>query len=263
MSDRLTSNHFEIFGSDLSRENIQIAVNVGNKPFNVLASKSLVDLHFNGDTQTLPLYRYDQNGNRLENITAWGLQQFREHYGDDGISRLDIFHYTYAVLHDPAYREKYHLNLKREFPHIPFYDDFAQWAAWGKALMELHLNYETAEPYPLERSDADNVTNPKAKLKADKTSGQILLDSQTVLSGVPSEAWDYKLGNRSAVEWVLDRYKEKKPRDPTIRERFDTYRFADYKEEVIDLLQRVCTVSVGTTAIVQEMAQTGAEVETT
>lgn len=63
-------------------------------------------------------------------------------------------------------------------------------------------------------------------------------------------AWDYKLGNRSALEWVLDQYKEKKPSDPTIAERFNTYRFADYKEHVIDLLQRLCTVSVETMRIV-------------
>ena len=59
----------------------------------------------------------------------------------------------------------------------------------------------------------------------------------------------------SALEWVLDQYKEKKPRDPTIRERFNTYRFADYKEEVIELLLRVCTVSVRTAEIVDGMAR--------
>ena len=119
--------------------------------------------------------------------------------------------------------------------------------------MDLHLNYETVEPYDLSRTDAEKVKNPKAKLKADKEKGQIVLDTKTVLSGVPSEAWAYKLGNRSALEWVLDRYKEKKPRDPTIREKFNTYRFADYKEEVIDLLERVCTVSVETVKVVREM----------
>ena len=56
------------------------------------------------------------------------------------------------------------------------------------------------------------------------------------LTGIPSEAWDYRLGNRSAWEWILDQYKEKKPKDPTIREKFNTYRFADYKDKVIDLL---------------------------
>lgn len=207
--------------------------------------------------QCLPLYRYDKLGNRLDNITDWGLKRFREHYGNESIDCKDIFHYTYGVLHDPAYRKKYELNLKREFPHIPFYEDFAQWAAWGEALMDLHLNYETVAPYPLARADAEGVKNPKAKLKAEKASGRIILDTKTVLSGVPPQAWEYKLGNRSALEWVLERYKEMKPRDPTIREKFNTYKFADYKEEVLELLRRVCTVSVETMRIVGEMPHGG------
>jgi len=52
---------------------------------------------------------------------------------------------------------------------------------------------------------------------------------------------------------VLDQYKEKRPKDPTIREKFDTYRFADYKDKVIDLLMRVTTVSVETVRIVEAM----------
>ena len=73
------------------------------------------------------------------------------------------------------------------------------------------------------------------------------------MHGVPPEAWEYQLGTYSALKWILERYKEKKPRDPTIREKFNTYRFADYKEQVIDLLMRVCTVSVETMKIVNEM----------
>ncbi len=90
-------------------------------------------------------------------------------------------------------------------------------------------------------------------LRADPAAGSITLDSETTLRGIPPEAWTYKLGNRSAIDWVLDQYKEKKPKDPTIREKFDTYRFADYKEKVIDLLARVTTVSVETVRIVGEM----------
>jgi len=71
---------------------------------------------------------------------------------------------------------------------------------------------------------------------------------------VSPDAWRYQLGSRSALEWVLDQYRERKPRDPTIRERFNTYRFADHKERVIDLLRRVCTVSVKTMAVVDGMA---------
>jgi predicted helicase len=179
--------------------------------------------------------------------------QFRDHYGDQKITREDIFHYTYAVLHHPAYRRKYALNLKREFPRLPFYEDFRQWAAWGRELMDLHINYETAKPFKLKRVDAQTNSTPRTKLKADKTSGIIELDSETVLQGVPSDAWEYKLGNRSALEWILDQYKEKKPSDATIAEKFNTYRFADYKETVVDLLKRVCTVSVKTVAITNQM----------
>ncbi len=159
----------------------------------------------------------------------------------------------YAVLHNPAYRKKYELNLKREFPRIPFYEDFKQWAAWGKTLMDLHINYETVEPYNLKEITTDTKENPKAKLKADKESGTIILDENTTLTGIPKEAWTYKLGNRSALEWILDQYKESKPKDPTIAEKFNTYKFADYKTQVIDLLKRVCTVSVETMKIIEQM----------
>lgn len=81
----------------------------------------------------------------------------------------------------------------------------------------------------------------------------LALDSETTLRGIPPAAWDYRLGNRCALEWVLDQYKEKKPKDPTIREKFDTYRFSDYKERVIDLLMRVTTVSVETERLTQAM----------
>ena len=70
---------------------------------------------------------------------------------------------------------------------------------------------------------------------------------------MPPQAWNYKLGNRCALEWILDQHKEKTPKDPTIREKFNTYRFADYKEKVVDLLARVTTVSVETQKIVEAM----------
>jgi predicted helicase len=94
---------------------------------------------------------------------------------------------------------------------------------------------------------------PKALLRSDAAAGSIALDTETTLRGIPSEAWAYKLGNRCAIDWVLDQYKEKRPKDPTIREKFDTYRFADYKDKVIDLLMRVTTVSVETVRIVEAM----------
>jgi predicted helicase len=267
--------------------------------FGTLATNQLPDLHFFGDSNCLPLYVY-RDDERTDNITDWALKQFQQHYAntspapakagaqssahevdaklDPGlrrgrakntesiITKEAIFHYVYAVLHDPIYREKYALNLKREFPRIPFYGsteaDFKQWADWGKTLMDLHIGYESVTLAALTRTDtpdekarkhAGKSYTPKAILKADKAAGRITLDTETTLDNIPDAAWEYKLGNRCALEWILDQYKEKKPKDPTIREKFDTYRFADYKEKVIDLLMRVTTVSVQTQAIVGMM----------
>jgi predicted helicase len=246
-----------------------------SKDFHVLVVKSFFDLHLTGDSQGIPLMTANKNGEIVSNITDWGLEQFVNHYNETTINKEDIFNYVYAVLHNPAYRKKYEINLKREFPRIPFYNDFGKWAAWGKALMDLHLNYETVAPFPLEVITAETkaeakrqlkaftaeepeeeyVRQPKikAKLKADKYAGLIEIDELTTMRGIPPEAWEYKLGNRSAIEWILDQYKEKKPTDPTIAEKFNTYRFSDYKNQVIELIKKVCTVSVETVKIVKEM----------
>jgi predicted helicase len=241
------------FNKILFDENKFIVFNNGSLlPFNSIAVNSIVDLHFNGDSVCLPLYTHDVDDNKNDNITDWALTQFKNQYPTlETLSKLDIFHYAYAILHNPDYRAKYEQNLKREFPRIPFYENFMQWADYGKQLMELHLNYEMAEHYPLKRQNLKVSKIPKAKLKADKEQGLIYIDDNTTLSEIPPAAWEYKLGNRSALEWILDQYKEKKPTDNTITEKFNTYRFADYKEQVIELLKRVCTVSVETVRIVE------------
>lgn len=258
--DVLTQSHFDCFGNELNKENKVVNIlGYERRPFAVLASKKIPNLNYFGDpSKFISLYKYDQEGNRHDNITDWGLSQFTLHYKDTTIAKEDIFYYTYAVLHNPAYRKKYELNLKREFPRLPFYDDFFKWAAWGKQLMELHINYETAAPFDLQVIDNTNIVKDKnyklkVKLKADKVNNVIAIDEHTYIHGIPESAWLYKLGNRSAIEWVLDQYKEKKYTDKTIAEKFNTYRFADYKNHVIDLLKRVCTVSLETMKIIEEM----------
>jgi len=262
LNDRLTQNHYDIFGEDLDKTNIGICINKSEADSKLLAINQIYDLHFTGDSLCLPLYLFDKKGNRIENITDWGLEQFKNNYeliitNYDKISKEDFFHYTYAVLHNPAYRRKYELNLKREFPRLPFYKDFWKWAAWGKQLMDMHINYETVEHYELKITNYELNKKedyvPKSKLKAIPENGEIILDENTTLTGVPSLAWDYKLGNRSALHWILDQYKEKTPKDPTIKEKFNTYKFADYKDKVIDLIKRVTTVSVRTMEIVNQM----------
>ena len=307
----------EVFPQGGDDENRVISFCVNSKTFYALAADRVVDLHFTGDTQCLPLYRYTPEGERVSNITEWGIRRINDHYRKewgkdfdktypDGIGAEDIFAYTYAVLHDPVYLHDYATDLLREFPRLPLYHEFDIWARMGRELLDLHVGFESAEPYPLKRVEKSSPPKPssvrettapagyaaterglsspspstgegrgegappspspstgegrgegappRARLRADKERGIIVLDDQTSLAGVPPDAWRYRLGNRSALEWVLDQYKEKKPRDPTIRERFDTYRFADHKERVIDLLKRVCTVSVKTMEIVDDMA---------
>lgn len=251
-----------------------------SKDFHTLAIDKIMDLNsLPAGGQYLPLYTFDSENQKHENITDWALNQFQTHYKEsDGakITKQDIFYYTYAVLHSPAYRKKYEQNLKREFPRLPLYADFFQWRDWGEQLMDLHINYETQAPFALERKDLDLsakrkiaqasmfdsignekienfVVKPQTKLRAGKENGAILIDSLTTLTGVPALAWEYKLGNRSALEWILDQYKEKKPQDATIRERFNAYKFEDYKEQVIDLLKRVTAVSVETMNIIKQM----------
>ncbi len=237
---------------------ISISGQNSSKPFQTLSHTQYSSLDFLEKTQCLPLYTYSSDGTRNDNITDWALNLYREQYSDEQINKLDIFHYVYGVLHNPAYRSKYEQNLKRSLPRIPFYEDFWQWASWGKELMELHIGFESVEPWDLDLQEcavSEEGRIPKAKLKADKDRGVIILDEDSSLSGIPDIAWDYKLGNRSALEWVLDQYKEKEPKDPTIAKLFNTYRFADYKDKVIDLLKRVCTVSVKTMEIVKQMQE--------
>lgn len=217
------------------------------------------DMFMPSAAQTLPRHRYTKSGERVDNITDWAVAQFKASYGSDLVITKDaIFAYCYAVLHDPLYREKYALNLKREFPRIPFYPDFDQWVEWGEALLKLHIDYEKVKPAKLTRVDTPapkraDGTHPKPKLKSNPEAGNIVIDEDTQLTGVPVQAWEYRLGNRSAIDWVLDQHKEKTPRDPTIRAKFNTYRFANYKESCIDLLGKVVKVSVDTMAITDAM----------
>ncbi len=259
------------------KKNIAIALSgsSSSKPFQCLAVDTFLSLDFLEKTQFFGLYRYE-NGTKIENITDWGLMQFQNHYKDKIITKENIFHYVYSILNNPNYKKKYELNLNREYPKIPFYSDFWKWSTWGKELMDLHINYEDAEPYNLLRKDDKpkvkvekqkqffpKVKEPepmfgvqpkiKVKLKADKENGKIYIDEVTTLSRVPKSAWEYKLGNRSAVEWILDQYKERKQKDKTIAEKFNNYHFADYKEEVIELIKKVCTVSIKTMEIIKQM----------
>ena len=272
MNDVLTRNHYAMFGENLSQFNRVINFCVNRRHFYAIAADNLTDWHFTGDTQCLPLYRYTAVGERVNNITDWGLRRINEHYrrefgerfeetvGGESITAEDVFAYTYAVLHDPVYRHDYAVDLLREFPRLPLYHDFDIWVKMGSELLDLHLNFESVEPYSLDRlelqdsSSTKNVPTPKPIMTADKERGCIRVDERTTLTGVPENAWRYLLGSNSALEWILDQYSERKSDESRIAPKFGEFRLSDYKEEVIDLLRRVCTVSVRTMDVVDDMA---------
>src|SRR5215472_9101781 len=145
----------------------------------VFAANSIFDLDFVGagaGTQCFPYYTYSEDGtNRRENITDWALAQFQAKYGE-AVNKENIFHYSYAILHHPQYRERYAENLKRDLPHIPLVrsqEIFAHCVRIGNALMDLHLNYEEVEEYPLAWQENKEVPFSwevkKMRLTADKT----------------------------------------------------------------------------------------------
>ncbi len=158
--------------------------------------------------QCFPFYTYAEDGSqRRENITDWALTEFRTHYGDSSISKWDIFYYTYALLHHPEYRTRYAANLKRELPRIPFAPDFDAYAKIGKKLMDLHIGYEKQPEYSLERTEVGQLDWKVEKMALSKDKTRLRYNNFLTLCGIPPEVYEYRLGNRSALEWIVDQYR--------------------------------------------------------
>ena len=203
---------------------------------------------------------------RVSNINPAALAQFREHYGDDAISEDDLFYYAYGALHSPQWRQKFADDLSKAAARIPMAataDDFRAFAAAGRELADLHVNYETVDPYPLLESyglgwrpDTPNAYRIEKMVYAgparspNKTA--IICNAQITLSGIPPEAHEYRLGSRSALDWLLERY-----RITTDAKSGITNNPNDWPAEhatpryIIDLVKRITAISVRTVAIVR------------
>ena len=259
--DRMMIDRVLVFPSifpipETEEENRVICVNVTpERPFTCLLVDCLPNLvvtgGFGSPTQCFPFYTYDADGkNRRENITDWALAEFRTHYADDTLSKWDIFHYNYGLLHHPDYREKYEANLKRDLPHIPFAKDFWGFAKAGAHLADLHVTYEAQSEY----DKLKFVQTPdmpldwrveKMKLSKDKT--QIVYNKFLTLDGIPPNAFGYRLGTRSALEWVIDQYRVKTDKRSGIVN--DPNR-PDDPQYIVQLIGKVITVSLETVDIV-------------
>jgi len=196
--------------------NVAICLTVlgSEKPFMVLVTNVIPDLHLVGagcGTQCFPYYTYAEDGSsRRENITDWALSQFQAKYGPE-VTKWHIFHYVYAMLHHPQYREHYAENLKRDLPHIPLLhrkEAFLACVRIGQQLIDIHLRYEQAKEYPLKWVENNDVPFSwhveKMKLAPDKAA--VIVNGSLTLAGIPQECFACRLGNRSALEWVIDQY---------------------------------------------------------
>ena len=220
-----------------------------------LIANSITDMHIVGagaSSQCFPFYTYNEDGtNRRENITDWALGEYCVRYGA-GVTKWDIFHYVYALLHHPAYRERYAENLKRELPRIPFVspEDFPRFVETGRRLAALHLHYETVAEYPLQWIENNDIpfTWRVEKMKLTKEKDAVIVNPALTLAGVPEAAFRYRLGNRSALEWVIDQYQVSTDKRSQLTQ--DPNR-PDDPEYIARLVGRVVTVSVETVGLVE------------
>ncbi|RAM37258.1 DEAD/DEAH box helicase [Arthrobacter globiformis] len=259
-------------------------------PFSVLMTDSLPDLHVTGagsGGQFFPRYSYaipakgtlfdaigddDQGPQRIDNITDAALTSYRSVYGP-AVSKDDIFHYVYGLLHSPEYRTRFAADLKKLLPRIPQVPDTERFRAFvdaGKALSDLHIGYESLEPYALtevatglavEQDDYARfaVTKMKYAGKAgtwDKT--RIVYNAHITLEGIPEEAQQYMLGSRSAVDWILERYQVKTDKaSGIVNDPNDWSREHKQPRYIIELIGRIVALSLETNRIVESLPELG------
>ena len=205
---------------------------------------------------------------RVDNITDATLASYREHYGDAGITKEDIFFYVYALLHHPEYRERYEDDLKKMLPHIPRAAGFHTYASVGRELADLHVNYERVEPYPSAQEEASlhAPTDPWERYRIgerkmrfpklgrrDKDFTRFEYNDYVTLTGIPAQAQGYSISGRSPLEWIIDRYHVKTDKaSGIVNDPNDFLREQGRPDAVVDLIKRLVTVSMRT----QELLET-------
>ena len=270
-----------------AHKNLVICVSCvsANNGLSASITNCIPDLHYIGDTQCFPLYWYDgseandidlfNQGTekeidryiRKDGVTDWILTTARKQYGYK-VTKEDIFYYVYGLLHSPDYRTTFATDLKKSLPRLPLVEKAENFWAFSKAgrmLADLHLNYETAEPYrkcqvvyaPL-TTKGDSINYRVEKMRFGK------LDSKTAdksvihynhaitIEGIPAEAYEYVVNGKSAIEWIMERYAvttDKKSgitNDPN-----DWAQEHNDEKYILNLLLRVINVSVQTVEIVK------------
>jgi predicted helicase len=259
-----------------------------SKDFSCLVVDCVPNLHLIAGGQCFPLYVYEKAADdragsnglftervaapdgdgyvRREAITDTALANFRRHYGDETISKEDIFYYVYGVLHSAEYRSRYAADLKKMLPRVPYAPDFRGFSRIGRELAYWHLNYETVDPWPVEedakpKGDRDDWTYYRVEKmrfasaggrEKDKTT--IIYNSRITLRGIPIEAYEYVVNGKSAIEWVMERYAVTVDKDSGIRNDPNAWcREHQNPRYILDLLTRVIRVSMETMTLVRAL----------
>jgi predicted helicase len=251
------------------------------KDFCAFITNVIPDLEMVSKAQCFPLKLYDKAeetkeeglfaGQKVEGgykvkdgITDEGLQHFKAAYPKEAISKEDIFYYIYGLLHSPEYRTKYADNLSKQLPRIPCVkkaQDFWAFSKAGRALAELHVNYEAVEPYPVKLdkgikklTDAEyRVIKMKFAKKDDKSI--VKYNDYITITEIPLTAYDYVVNGKPALEWVMERQCVKTDKDSGIVNDANLYATETVGDAAypLKLFQRVITVSLETMKIVKSL----------
>ena len=254
--------------------------------FSTLMWNSVSDLQSMDNGQCFPMFLYEQQDEepaglfeehspglqRRDAITDAGLAHFQTAYPGEKITKEDIFYYLYGLLHSPDYRDRYADNLTKELPRIPCvksYGDFRAFSDAGRALGDLHVDYETVEPYPVtykqgtpelwnigDAEDFYRVTKMKfggKRPKLDKTT--VIYNANITMTDVPLEAYDYVVNGKPALEWVIERQVVKTDKASGIVNDANDYANETMNNPAypLELFQRVITVSLETMRIVRAL----------
>jgi predicted helicase len=274
----------EIFPTG-SSDNVVICV-IGvpeRKGFSVLAARNVPNLHLLDTGRCFPLMRYaPQTEDGLfatshsqpvaaePAISDHSLSAFREAYRGEAITHEDVFYYVYGLLHSEDYRTQFADNLSKELPRIPLVKtakDFWAFSNAGRALADLHVNYEDAEPYAVNfkggalfmdsYSDADfRVEKMRfGGTGRTKDKSEVIYNSKITMTDIPLEAYDYVVNGKPALEWVMERQTVKTDSDSGIVNDANRYAVETVGDAAypLKLFQRVITVSLETMKIVRSL----------
>ncbi|GHQ59839.1 hypothetical protein JP0072_12730 [Helicobacter pylori] len=231
-------------------QNVVINTGVGNgKNFSALVSDCI------SSHQAYPLYCYDDLGNRYYAISGYALNLFRKHYEDNSIAEEEIFYYIYAILHHKGYLEKYKNSLTKEEPRIALSEDFKDLSALGKELAELHLNYESGEMHA--SVEYKTLMNAEEEGYYDvetmkKIGDRIHYNNHIAITKIPKKAFDYVVNGKSAIDWVIERYKKTTDKDSLIENNPNDYKGGKC---VFELLCRVIKLSEKSVDLIEKISE--------